>query len=303
MLFYPHAVWFLRLFTLANGVWLRLLGARRRQLQCGEVTLAYTVAGRTDGEPWLLLHGLGSVGAGWAPVTNALRRDCRLVIPELSALGGTRSPGDCLGVPQGAEVLARLIETEFGGRPVTVAGLSLGGWMAVRLALQHPERVARLVLIDAGGYRDQDWERVESLVRVDGLGGVDRLYSALFVRVPWIMRISRAAFLQTYTSPAVRNALDGLCEADTFKDADLARLSMPTALIWGEHDGLFLLETVRTMADAIPQARLEVLPGCGHAVHLECPRALVAALQRCRRASPVTAGRRPAGAPVASPAK
>jgi 3-oxoadipate enol-lactonase len=284
LLFYPHAVWFLRLFTLATGCWLRLLGARRLRLQCGEeVTLAYTVAGRPDGEPWLLLHGLGSVGAGWAPVTRALRRDCRLVIPELSALGGSRSPGGCLGMSQAAEVLARLIETEFGGRPVTVAGLSLGGWMAVRLALRHPERVGRLVLIDAGGYRDQDWERVESLVRVDGLGGIDRLYSALFVRVPWILRISRAAFLRTYTSPAVRNALDGLCEADTFTDADLARLAVPTGLIWGEHDGLFRLETGRAMAAAIPGARLEVLPGCGHAVHLECPGALVAALQRCRR--------------------
>ena len=289
MLVYPVAVWFLRLFNLVTGLWLRLLGARRRRLRCGEVTLAYTVAGHPDGEPWLLLHGLGSVGAGWAAVTLALRRDCRLVVPELSALGGSRSPGDCLGVPQAAEILARLLETEFGGRPVTVAGLSLGGWMAVRLALQHPERVARLVLVDAGGYRDQDWERVESLVRVNDLAGVDRLYSALFVRVPWILRISRPAFLQTYTSRAVRNALDRLCEADTFTDADLARLAMPTGLIWGEHDGLFLLETGRAMAAAIPQARLEVLPGCGHGVHLECPGALVAALQRCRRSLGMTA--------------
>jgi pimeloyl-ACP methyl ester carboxylesterase len=292
-------MWLLRFLTLATGLWLRLLGARRRSLRCGEVTLAYTAVGRPDGEPWLLLHGLGSVGAGWAPVTRALRRDCRLVIAELSALGGTRSPTHCLEVRQAAAVLARLIETEFGGRPVTVAGLSLGGWMAVRLALEHPELVARLVLIDAGGYRDQNWERIESLVRVDDLGGVERLYSALFARVPWMMRISRAAFLRTYTSPAVRNALDSLGEADTFNDADLARLPMPTALIWGEHDGLFRLRAARAMAAAIPRARLDVLPGCGHAVHLECPRALVAALQRFRRASPTsTAEPRAARAPV-----
>ncbi|MEA2599189.1 MAG: hypothetical protein QOF89_181 [Acidobacteriota bacterium] len=285
MLGYPDAMWLLRLLTLANGLWLRLLGARRRSLRCGEVTLAYTVVGRPDGEPWLLLHGLGSVGAGWSPVMRALRRDCRLVIPELTALGGTRAPNDCLGMRQAAEVLARLIETELGGRPVTLVGLSLGGWMAVRLALARPDLVARLVLIDAGGYRDQDWERIESQVRVDDLAGVDRLYPALFTRVPWIMRISRAAFLKAYTSAAVRNTLEGLCEADTFKAADLARLRMPTALIWGENDGLFHLETARAMAAAIPRARLDVLPGCGHALHLECPRALVAALQRFRRAN------------------
>ena len=304
LLSYPDAMWFLRLFTLANGLWLRLLGARRRRLGCGEVTLAYTVVGRRGGEPWLLLHGLGSVGAGWSPVMRALRRDCRLVTPELTALGGTRAPNDCLRMPQAVEVLARLIETEFGGRPVTVAGLSLGGWMAVRLALARPDLVARLVLIDAGGYRNQDWEKVGSLVRIDDLAGVDRLYPALFTRVPWIMRISRAAFLKSYTSAAVRNTLDGLGEADTFKDSDLARLRMPTALIWGENDGLFSLKTARAMAAAIPHARLDVLPGCGHALHVECPRALVAALQRVRAEARATDGEtRPALAPVARPVK
>ena len=58
---------------------------------------------------------------------------------------------------------------------------------------------------------------------------------------------------------------------------------MPTALIWAEHDGLFTAGTARAMAAAIPRARLEILPGCGHAVHLECPGALAAAIQRFRR--------------------
>ncbi|HEX4963389.1 MAG TPA: alpha/beta hydrolase [Thermoanaerobaculia bacterium] len=288
-------MWLLRFVTFVSTFWLRLLGARRRWLQHGEVSLAYTVIGPPGGEPWLLLHGLGSVGAGWAAVTRALRRDCRLVIPELSALGGTRTPTDCLEVRQAPEVLARLIELEF-GRPATVAGLSLGGWMAVRLALARPELVARLVLIDAGGYREQDWERIESLVRIDDLAGVDRLYRAIFHRVPWLLRVSRAAFLTTYTSTAVRHALDGLHESDTFRDEDLARLTMPTRVIWGEHDGLFFLETGRAIAAAIPRAELDVIPGSAHALHLECPRALAAALQRFRRATP--AGRRIAANPL-----
>jgi len=299
LLGYPDVMEIARLFTLANGLWLGLLGARRRSLVCGEVTLAYTVVGRRGGIPWLLLHGLGSVGGGWSPVMRALRRDCRLVIPELSALGGTQAPNDCLSMRQTVEVMTRLIETEFDGRPVTVAGLSLGGWMAVRLALARPDLVARLVLIDAGGYRNQDWEKVQSLVRIDDLAGVDRLYPALFTRVPWIMKISRGAFLKSYTSAAVRNTLDGLCEADTFKNAYLARLRMPTTLIWGENDGLFSLKTGRAMAAAIPHARLDVLPGCGHALHVECPRALVAALQRVRAEVRATdGGPRPALSPV-----
>ncbi|HEV8581327.1 MAG TPA: alpha/beta hydrolase [Thermoanaerobaculia bacterium] len=285
-----------RLFLLATVLYLRLLGARRKRLVKGPLSLAYYTIGPEGGEPWVLLHGLGSVAAGWSPVLRGLRRSCRMLVPELSALGGTECPGGGLGVQDGVEILTALIDKELGAQPVTVAGLSLGGWMAARLALAHPERVSRLILIDAGGYRDQDWQTIQSLVTVGDLAGVDRLYSALFVRVPWLMRLSRTAFLRAYTSPGVRHVLQGLSEADTFTDADLARLRMPVALIWAEGDGLFTVETARAMAAALPQARLDLLPRCGHAVHLECPRALVQALQHFRRATAAAAG--PAGEPV-----
>ena len=112
-------------------------------------------------------RGRGALGAAPRPGLDRrhlepgdarLRRSCRMVVPELSALGGTKCPGDGLGVAASGEILQELMEREFGSRPVTLLGLSLGGWMAVRLALAHPERVSRLVLVDAGGYRDQDWE-------------------------------------------------------------------------------------------------------------------------------------------------
>lgn len=281
-----------RLFLLLTALYLRLLGARRKQVRKGPVSLVYYEIGPRDGEPWVLLHGLGSVAAGWGPVMRALRRSCRLIVPELSALGGTRCPGEGLGITPAVEILTELLRKEFRGRPVTVAGLSLGGWVAVRLALAHPEQVSRLVLIDAGGYRDQDWETIQSLVMVEDLTGVDRLYPALFARTPWLMRVSRTGFLKAYTSPAVKNVLAGLTEDDTFDDADLARLRMPVELIWGDRDGLFTVETARTMAAALPDARLQVLPGRGHALHLECPGDLVAALQRLRRAAAPAAGSR-----------
>jgi pimeloyl-ACP methyl ester carboxylesterase len=290
-----------RLASLITALYLRLLGARRRVLAEGPVSLVYYVMGPEDGEPWVMLHGLGSIAATWGPVMRRLRRSCRMVVPEMSALGGTRCPGDGLGIAASSEILQKVMEREFGSRPVTLMGLSLGGWMAVRLALAQPRKVSRLVLVDAGGYRDQDWANVESLVRVSDLAGVDRLYKALFVRVPWVMRLSKRTFLRAYTSKGVRNVLAELSEADTFNDADLGSLSMPTALIWAEHDGLFTAETARAMAAAIPHSRLEILPNCGHGVHLECPAALAAAIQRFRlessRALLFTTGGRPWRAP------
>ena len=275
----------LRLVRHLVAIYLRLLGARRHVLEAGAVSLVYYSIGPADGEPWLVLHGLGSIAASWSPVMRRLRRGCRLLVPELSALGGTRCDGDGLGIPAAVEVLKALIDREAGARPVTVLGLSLGGWMAVRLALAHPERVARLALVDIAGYRHQDWERIQSLVEVRDLAGVDRLYRALFVEVPWLMEISRPTFLKAYTSRAVRSVLAGLTAADTFDDADLATLRMPAVVIWAEQDGLFTVETGRAIAAALPRASLEIVPHCGHAIHMERPGALNAALQRFRAAT------------------
>lgn len=285
---------------IATVLLLLACGGRRRRLSAGDVSMVYYVLeprrwGRPGrrragaAEPWILLHGLGSVAASWGRTLDALRRDCRLILPELSALGGTRAPGGALSLEQGALLAARLIEEELGGGPVTVAGLSMGAWMAMRLAQTRPELVARLVLIDAAGYRDQDWDRIGELVRVQDLAGVDRLYGAMFGTPPWVMRRSRRTFLRAYTSPGVRNLLGSLGESDTFRDRDLARLAMPVALIWGERDGLFDLRAARAMAAALPRSRLYVLADCGHAVHLECPRALAGALRQLRRDLPVAA--------------
>ena len=142
-----------RLLAFFSGLVLRLLGARQLHMDLpqGPVRLRYYRLGPAGGEPWILLHGLGSVAASWSNILRALRRECRIVIPELSALGGTESPGGGLGIASGARAVAALAEHEFGARKVTLMGLSLGGWIAVRTALAYPERIGRLLLVDAGG--------------------------------------------------------------------------------------------------------------------------------------------------------
>src|SRR5260370_16459848 len=106
--------------------------------------------------------------------------------------------------------------------------------MAFRFAQRRPELTGRLVLIDAAGYRHQDWERIDRLVKVRDLASVDLLYGALFRATPWVMRHSRRGFLRAYTSPSVRNLLDGLTEHDTYRKRDLARLTLPARLVWGD---------------------------------------------------------------------
>jgi pimeloyl-ACP methyl ester carboxylesterase len=272
--------------ALASLTAVRLYGGARERRRLGAVDLTYYRLGRRGGEPWVLLHGLGSSVASWMPLFSELRPSCRMLLPELSALGGTYGPSAGLNPQQGAELVAHLIDEDLDGQPVTLLGTSLGGWMAIRLALARPDLVARLVLIDAGGYRDQDWDQVQRVMTVSGPRDVDDLYGALFSRPPALLRLSRWAFFRTYTSEAVRCVLASTGEEHAFGDRELGSIRAPTALIWGEHDGVFSIDVGRAMARALPTVAFYPLSDCGHVAHWEQLGPTIAALRDFRARFP-----------------
>ncbi len=239
-------------------------------------------------EPWVLLHGLGATAATYLPLLPQLQPDCDLLLPELSTLGGTRGPQPALAIPEATRVLAELIERRFPGRRVTVCGISLGGWIAVRLALARPDLVERLLLVVPGGYREQDWERIGQMVRVETYRDSAAIWQALFARPPLMLRLGRPLLFLAYRSSAVRAALATLREEDAFGDGELANLKMPVGLIWGAEDRLFLRSAGEQMARAIPHARFQAIDRAGHGVQWERPRAFFDAVQAFRRDLPLS---------------
>lgn len=278
---------FARLVSTATGAAQRALGARATTVAAGPWRFRLHRAGRPGAEPWVLLHGMGATSATWLPLERHLRDRCELLLPELSELGGTRGPRAALTVPDAVAALAELLDRELPGRRPTLAGISLGGWIAARFAAAHPERVARLLLVVPGGYREQDWQEIERMVRVSTYRDTRDIWRALFVAPPWYLRLTRYAFFLAYTSPAVAAVIGAVREQDAFGDADLARLRMPVGLVWGEQDRLFRLEVGRRMLAALPRGRLWPIADAGHAVQWERPREFLAAVEEFRAAFPL----------------
>ena len=244
--------------------------------------------GNPAGEPWLLLHGLGATAATYLPLLPQLQTDCHLLLPELSALGGTLGPEPAFGIPQATRALSELIEQQFPDRQVTICGISLGGWIAVRLALARPDLVARLLLVVPGGYREQDWERIGRMVRVETYRDSAAIWRALFAHPPLLLRLGRPLLYLAYRSEAVRAALGTLREEDAFGDAELARLKMPVGLVWGAEDRLFLREAGERMARALPNGRFVAIAEAGHGVQWERPRKFLEAVEAFRRERPLS---------------
>jgi len=278
-----------RFFELATSA---ALAARGLKAQTAETAEGWNIkcwrGGKPAGEPWVLLHGLGATAATYLPLLPQLQDDCDILIPELSTLGGSRGPQPALAIPAATRALAELIERHFPARPVTLAGISLGGWIAVRLALARPDLVARLLLVVPGGYREQDWDRIGRLVRVETYRDSAAIWQALFVRPPLFLRLGRPLLYLAYRSAAVRGALAALREEDAFGDTELATLKMPVGLIWGAEDRLFSSAAGERMARAIPHACFESIASAGHGVQWERPRAFLEAIRTFRRDLPLS---------------
>ena len=278
-----------RFFEFATAAALAARGMRSETLRTAEGwAIKCWRGGSCGGEPWVLLHGLGATAATYLPLLPQVQPECDLLLPELSTLGGTRGPQPALAIPQATSALAELIYRSFPGRPVTVCGISLGGWTAVRLALARPDLVARLLLVVPGGYREQDWERIGRLVRVETYRDSVAIWQALFVRPPLMLRLGRPLLYLAYRSAAVRAALATLREEDAFGDAELATLKMPVGLIWGANDRFFLSSAGERMARSIPHARFESIANAGHGVQWERPREFLEAVRSFRRELPLS---------------
>ena len=145
----------------------------------GDLSLHYLTRGH--GEPLLLIHGLGSSGADWAFQAPALEDRFRLIVPDLRGSGhSTATPGH-YSIDEFASDLWALLDSLGLSRP-SIVGFSLGGAVALEMALQRPEDVARLVLINSlASYRIDHWRkwaeaRVQStLVRLIGMRRAARI--------------------------------------------------------------------------------------------------------------------------------
>jgi len=258
-----------------------------------------TYSGRRWGAsqgPWVvLLHGFTGSSASWEPVAPALAQaGYRVWAPDLLGHGHTDAPADprrYTMAQAAADLVALLRQGELGrkGAPVHLLGYSMGGRLALYLALHHPEWGRSLVLESASPGLDDPAQR-EARRRQDEALADQILAQGIPAFVAAWERLPLWAS-QGRLSPGVRRKLRqqrlrnrALGLANSLRGMGtgvqpslwprLARLSVPTLLLVGAEDAKYVALN-RRMAACIPSARLRVVPQAGHTVHLEQPEAFV----------------------------
>jgi pimeloyl-ACP methyl ester carboxylesterase len=251
----------------------RIRGRRLRYLDYG------------SGPVLLFVHGTGGSWQSWLENIPELSRENRILAPDLPGFGGSDPPAPGSEVDEYSETLVALLD-HVGVEPAVVAGHSLGGLIASDLALRHPERVRGLILVNGTGI-EIGHARLAVIVRTF------IVFGALFRR-PGVMRaISRRprlrrAFLYGFVrdpagmgaelasetiplmvAPGLETAVRAGAQASGRLPPE--RIEVPTLLVWGRHDRILRLSLAEELAEAIPDARLEVIDEAGHAPMFECP--------------------------------
>jgi len=284
----------------ARGRRRRTPKVRSHHARIGDVDAHWLAAGR--GDPVLLVHGLGNSSLVWRRVIPGLARDHLVIAPDLPGFGHSSPTRRRPLLDAYTDFLAGVLDQAAGpGVPAAIVGNSVGGAVAMRLALLRTERVSRLVLVDPAGVGEgvPSWWR---LVRFEPLV---RLLSAVPLTLtprPVLERIIGEAYRRmAFADPAnvsdrsvrlfaerlnsrarihrfLRNAHDVV---DAFQ-GEVQRiehpLPVPVLAVWGREDRLVPLHDALALLERIGGLEVRIIENAGHSPQLEAPDAFLAAV-------------------------
>lgn len=270
-------------------------------VKVGRLTVHHTYGGRGT-PPVLFIHGLGSSGyIEWRFNLPAIARRHRVLAPDLPGFGRTDKPrGGRYGIAFFARTLASYLD-DRGIRSAVVVGTSMGGRVALELALRAPGRVNRLVLVNSLGLGRPQIQFFYPLMVLPRVGeAAMQVAKAAVHRVPpdVIRRFAAryagvSADLHRTMDDAYLDDLREMYAADGYTDAylstvrsmarpgalfgqhdlsaSLARIRVPVQLIWGSDDPLFPVAHATRAHQLLADSRLAVIEGAGHTPQAERP--------------------------------
>jgi triacylglycerol lipase len=280
----------LGLFLLRLGR--RLLGLRHEQADLDGMTIVYSEGG--EGEPLVLLHGLGASRSTFDAVSAFLVQRYHLFIPDLPGFGESDlAPDGDYGIDAQVDCVNRFVE-KLGLKSFHLGGNSMGGWIAAAYAAKYPEKVKSLWLLAAAGTEEMLETEAVRVRREEGsylllsrdVGEFDAVLDRIFHRpppLPYLVRWAGARMAAEHYDLHKRIFDQLLDRGEDYRlEPLLPKVTAPTLLVWGEHDEVVPITVLRRFEQLMPNAKVVLMPGVGHVPQMEAPRPVAADYLRFR---------------------
>lgn len=231
-----------------------------------------------EGRPVVLLHGMTNAGVAWLPQVAPLAgAGLRVIVPDMAAHGASGPVDRPITVPDLVADLCAVLD-QHGVEKADLVGVSMGGTTALATAIERPERVGRLVVVNAGPSTDQPRFRSMLSKWAETLRGDDgplRLLDEL-----WPFSVSERfsasddgrrtyqlwrAIAATVNGPAMAHVLEGVGGFDA--SGRLSSIAAPTLLVGGSEDPSAAV--IKKLAEALPNARYVEIAGAKHIANLD----------------------------------
>lgn len=227
-----------------------------------------------QGKPLICLHGYPLDHSIWLPLVEGLQVRVRLILPDLRGHGRSPAPEGIYSMEgMAGDVLGMMDDLKI--EKAVIAGHSMGGYVALALAREHPERLSGLALVASHCHADLPEKAQARLATAEQ---VEKEGSAAFLADSMVPNLTKNEGVQQQVREMITHAnplgVAGVSRGMAQRSATcglLAELQVPAVIIAGEEDALISLDVAREMAKRLPKPWLEVVPAAGHMPMLEKP--------------------------------
>jgi 3-oxoadipate enol-lactonase len=244
------------------------------------IEMAYEDTGGND-IPLVLVHGFPLDRTLWSAQINALADVARVIAPDLRGFGESPIPGDAITIETYADDVRALLDA-LGIKSAVIAGLSMGGYITLAFYRQYAARVRGLILANTKAGADsaegkKAREDNAALAREQGVAAVaEKMFPKMLAPQTLAERPAVAdavrAMMSRQSVTAVVAALMAMRDRPDAMPM-LASITVPTLIITGADDNLIPPKESELMRDAIPGARLVIIPGAAHLSNIDQPAA------------------------------
>lgn len=234
-------------------------------------SIHYHEAGQ--GPAVILLHGLGANAGIWAANIGALSAHYHVIAPDQIGFGHSDKPLIDYRIATFVDFLYGFMQSQKIAK-ATLVGNSLGGWIALDFARQHPEMVEKLVLVDAAGL---SFESAPPTVNLNpaSIDDTKKVLGVVFYNQAMVTDLAAAVVFARHLKDndgyTIRRVIDGFAGSNQLEDTKLSSVRVPTLVLWGANDALLPLSMGERFHAGISGSKLIAIKECGHIPELEKP--------------------------------